>query len=493
MLERNARLFNEKIAIEHDDRLITFGELLKQVRCLSKALKEHGICKGDRISVLSKNSDRALLLYCVAAYIGAIIVPINTRLSLGEIQYILTDSDPKVVFLESEFKDLTKSTFLGLSPSKVFFMDDAVENFPLLTSLIDDRSAIEEAEELEGGDPYIISYTAAMQGQPRGAIITHDNIISCSIQTAFTMGLNPEDVHLNILPFYHMLGLSMALMVIHVGGKNISVPKFDAQLTLNLISQRKVSLIGSFPPILLSLLAKLQEGKYDLSSLKHAYGIEKPDVVENFKRKTDCQFWSLYGQTGCMLPCLSNEKLGSAGSPGPLVDLIIADEYSREVDAGESGEILVRGPLVFQGYWKQPELTKHTLRNGWHHTGDMGRLDDDGYLWFMGRKEEKDLIKPGGENVYPVEVEKALLEHPDVQEAVVFGVPDPEYGEGIKGVCVIRQSAELSTQELIDFVSNKIASYKKPRYISFVTSLPKTKDGSIDRKMVKVNYSTENL
>ena len=160
------------------------------------------------------------------------------------------------------------------------------------------------------------------------------------------------------------------------------------------------------------------------------------------------------------------------------------------MEAGKVGEILVRGPLVFHGYWGEEDLTKHTFRDQWHHTGDAGRKDDEGYLWFAGRKAEKELIKPGGENVYPVEVEKVVLEHPSVQEVSVIGIPDPKFGEGIKAVCVLKPKAKLTEQELIDFVAGRIARYKKPGYVQFVDSLPKKEDGSIDRVKVKAMYGS---
>jgi len=166
------------------------------------------------------------------------------------------------------------------------------------------------------------------------------------------------------------------------------------------------------------------------------------------------------------------------------------DEFDHEVEAGKVGEILVRGPLVFHGYWGEDDLTKHTFRDEWHHTGDAGRMDQDGYLWFAGRKAEKELIKPGGENVYPIEVEKVILEHPSVQEVSVIGVPDPKFGEGIKAICVLKPSAKLTEQELIDFVGGRIARYKNRVTVKFVASLPKKEDGSVDRVKVKEMYGS---
>jgi long-chain acyl-CoA synthetase len=234
-------------------------------------------------------------------------------------------------------------------------------------------------------------------------------------------------------------------------------------------------------------------GGSNLTSLKHVVGIEAPDTIKRFQETFHGQFWLAYGQTETMgLTCLfvDPEKAGSAGKPGLLTQIRIVDEYDREVESGKEGEILVRGPLVFQGYWKQEDLTRYTFREGWHHTGDIGRLDKEGSLWFFGRKVEKELIKPGGENVYPAEVEKAILEHPAVEKVVVFGVTDPKWGEAIKAVCQLKVGQSLESQELIDFVAHRIARYKKPHHVTFAEELPLCKDGTPDRAKVKDLYDT---
>ena len=491
LFERNARLFPNKVAIENDNHKITFAEMLDMVRSLGNGLKTHGLKSGDVIAVLSRNSEQFFLLYGAAAYIGAIIAPINWRLSADEILYIISDCTPKVIFVEAEMEKLVAQVdSRGFSSPKVILMDKTRSGELSFSSLIDGQSTSVKRRAIEKDTPYIICYTAAIAGKPRGAVLSHDNIIACNIQTALTMGLTPEDAHLNILPMYHMIGLVFALSVMHVGGKNVIVPRFDPPSILKLIEQKNISIIGTFPPILSKLLSELGRKKYDMSILKHVYGLEKPSIIKEFEINSDSQFWSLYGQTESLLSCLSSsaEKIGSAGKPGALVDLLVVDDDGQPLEPGKPGEILIRGPMVFQGYWKQPELTRHTFRNDWHHTGDIGRLDEDGYLWFIGPKQEKDLIKSGGENIYPVEIEKVLLEHPHVQEVVVFGVPDEKYGEGIKAVCVLTESSDLSEQELADFVANKIATYKRPRYIEFVSSLPKKSNGSIDKELAKTRF-----
>jgi len=199
----------------------------------------------------------------------------------------------------------------------------------------------------------------------------------------------------------------------------------------------------------------------------------------------------VYGQTEVSaLTNISpyNERPGSAGRPLPLASVRLVDDYDREVETGAVGEIVVRGPMVFKGYWNLPEETGYTFREGWHHTGDQGRFDEDGFLWYAGRKAEKELIKPGGENVYPAEVEKVILQHPAVEKTVVFGVPDPKWKEGIKAVCLLKEGQQLESQELIDFVGARIARFKKPQYVEFVGELPLLENGSPDRVKVKELY-----
>jgi long-chain acyl-CoA synthetase len=183
-----------------------------------------------------------------------------------------------------------------------------------------------------------------------------------------------------------------------------------------------------------------------------------------------------------------NEKPGSAGKVLPLAEVQILDDYDNPVPVGQVGEITMKGPMIFQGYWNLPKDNEYTFRGGWHHTGDMGRFDEDGYLWYAGRKADKELIKPGGENVYPAEVEKVILEHPAVEKTVVFGVPDPKWKEGIKAVCELKEGQSLVAQELIDFVGERIARFKKPQYVEFVKDLPLLEDGSPDRAKVKELY-----
>ncbi len=489
IFKRNAKLFRDKTAVLHEDQEITYGELFEKARAVARWLRDKGTVKGDRIAVLTKNCHQFFTLMGGIAALGGIMVPINFRLSAEEIGYVLSDIEPSMLFFDPDFE---KTISLLPSPEARITFGPPGGNFFSFDSLSkDERGSVVS---LSDHDPFMIMPTAAVQGRPRGALLSHRNLISCSLQTASTVSLTHRDVYLNVLPLFHIAGFVLALTTMYAGGQNVVLSRFDPKAVVKMIDRLNVTFMGDFPPILSQLLDEQSKGEATLSSLRNVLGVEVPETVKRFESLGHGRFWLAYGQTetmGWTCLCPNSERPGSAGKPGPLVDLKTVDEFDREAETGKPGEIVIRGPLVFQGYWKEEELTKQTFREGWHHTGDIGRVDEEGYLWFAGRKAEKELIKPGGENVYPMEVEKVILEHPSVHEVSVIGVPDPKFGEGVKAVCVLKPRARLSERDLIDFVATRIARYKKPGYIEFVDSLPKREDGSIDRGKVKAMHGGE--
>jgi len=495
MYKRNATLFKNRIAIKAENEKVTYGELFDRANRVAGWLSGKGVRKGDRIAILAKNDPQFFPLMGGIAAAGAIMVPVNFRLSAEEIGYNLTNTQPVMAVVDPDFEKPI-SDLRSICPSLKEFVTfgPACGMYIPFDSLLKSQPAKPvEPVELGGDDPFVIMHTAAVQGKPRGAVISHHNLIFCTIQNIAIMGLTPEEAYLNILPLFHIAGMFAALVMMHVGGRNVMISKFDPKVAGKMIDQERITLIGDFPPILLQLLDEQAKGEFTLSSLKHILGIDMQETIKRFETLGHGQFWMVYGQTetmGLTSVCSNREKPGCAGKAGPLVDIKIVDEFDHEAETGKVGEILVRGPLVFHGYWGEGDLTKHTFRDEWHHTGDSGRMDQEGYLWFAGRKAEKELIKPGGENVYPIEVEKVILEHPSVQEVAVIGVPDPKFGEGVKAICALKPNAKLTDQELIDFVGGRIARYKKPGYVQFVASLPKKEDGSIDRIKVKELYGS---
>jgi acyl-CoA synthetase (AMP-forming)/AMP-acid ligase II len=345
--------------------------------------------------------------------------------------------------------------------------------------------------DVHSDDAYVIIHTAAVAGKPRGAICSHAGLLVANLQSMCCWHLTDKDCYLIVLPLFHLAGLGTTLNVMHAGGKNVILPRFDPDLVLKHIQEDKVTIFFAFPPMLTTLLDRNEELNYDLSSLRIVTGLDQPDTIKKFEELTGSTFWSAYGQSetsGLVTLAPYFERLGSAGLTGFMAEVEVMDEHGNILGRDKTGEIIVRGPMVFKGYWNPEKANEYTFRDGWHHTGDMGRFDGDGYLWYVGRMPERDLIKPGGENVFPAEVEKVILEHPMVAEVSVIGVTDTQWGEAIKAICVLEMGKDISASELIEFVAARIARYKKPKHVVFVSSLPKTDDGLIDRKRVKALY-----
>jgi acyl-CoA synthetase (AMP-forming)/AMP-acid ligase II len=493
LINRNAVAFGNRICWQEvdDGRQLTFADYKQQVDLLAAGLSRSGIGKGDRIGVVGKNSLEFFLIYGAAAFLGAIVLPINWRLSANEVCFNLNDCQPKIVFADFEFQEMLETKKNELPSIEAYYnLKGDLGTASQFKSLLAGTDQISPAE-VESSDGFVIIHTAAVAGRPRGALLSHSNILCADMHFHYYMELSPRDVHLNLLPLFHVGGLFLATSTFHAGGLNLNVSKFEASAAARLIQDNSVSLFFDFPPILASILKAATEEDYDISSLKAIVGLGTPEVIEQFQSLTGGNYYAMYGQTETS--CLAtmgkyNDRPGSAGKVVSLADVQLVDDYGRPVATGEVGEIAVKGPMVFKGYWKLPEDNAYTFREGWHHTGDLGRFDTDGFLFYAGRKAEKELIKPGGENVYPAEVEKAILLHPAVLQTVVIGVPDPKWKEGIKAVCQLDETKTLTAEELIRFVGEHIARFKKPQYVEFVSELPLKPDGSPDREAVKSLY-----
>jgi long-chain acyl-CoA synthetase len=496
VINRNARCFANRPAwLEiSDGRELTFGQIKDMVDHLAKGLQDVGVKKGDRIGILGKNSLEYFILYGAASALGLIALPINWRLSGDEVVNNLADGAPRLVFADSEYQKLINGLKEKLSSVEKYYNLSGKEGtFSDFGQLLNNNADFKPVE-VATDDGMVIIHTAAVEGKPRGALCSHGNILCASTQFSHIFRVTKEDVYFDLVPLFHVGGLFMALTAFHAGALNINVDRFDAEQAVDLIQERKITMIVDFAPILASILDSQEKSKKDISSLRMVVGLDTPETIERYQNFTGGEFFILYGQTeiSCFISLAPyNDKPGSAGIPLPLADVRLVDEYDKEVETGQVGEIVVRGPMVFKGYWNLPDVNEYTFREGWHHTGDQGRFDEDGYLWYAGRKAEKELIKPGGENVYPAEVEKVILQHPAVESTVVFGVPDPKWKEGIKAVCELKEGQSLEPQELTDFVGERIARFKKPQYVEFVKDLPLLEDGSPNRAKVKELYGGE--
>jgi long-chain acyl-CoA synthetase len=447
-----------------------------------------GVVKGDRIAVLAKNSLEYFLLFGAAGALGAIMLPVNWRLSVDEIVFILNDGRPKVLFTDGESRELVRGVEDRLlSVEKHLSLGAAQAEFLALLENEGNRHGTEVATD----DGFVIIYTAAVAGRPRGALLSHGNVLCANMHFDYLMNITSRDVHLCFLPLFHVGGLFMTTAAFHAAALNINMSRFDVVKAVDLIAEKGVTFMMVFSPILASIIEEHEKTDKPVASLRAVTGIDTQETIEAYQKATGGNFWCLYGQTETS--CLATfgayrDRPGAAGKTLPLAEVRLVDDHDRPVAVGQVGEITMRGPMVFKGYWNLPEDTAYTLREGWHHTGDVGRFDEEGFLWYAGRKAEKELIKPGGENVYPAEVERTILQHPAVDKTVVFGVPDPKWKEGIKAVCILKEGQALTAKELIDFVGERIARYKKPQYVEFVDELPLLPDGTVDRAKAKALY-----
>ncbi len=493
---QNSEINADSDCIVYDNTRLSFRDFKVKCDQLAAGLTKAGIKKGDRMGVVAQNSDEYLILYGAAAKLGAIILTVNWRFQKDEVSYVLSDCTPKIVFAGQDFQDTVIESISQIpSVEMCYFIGQgtAKDGFSPFADLYSEEGS-DTNYDVSADDGFVIIHTAAVEGKPRGALLSHANIVYNNLLTILEYKLGTDDCFIGFLPFFHVAGLCMALAIIHAGGKNVVLDRFDPELTLKLIEREKGTIMFNFAPILGMIMDKYDEGSYDISSMKHVSGLDSGENIQRFMNMVPgCMYYTGFAQTEAMGVSRGKviDRPGSAGKPSALCRVKLFNDYDVEVPVGTPGEICVQGPTVFLGYWGLEEDTAHTLRNGWHHTGDIGRFDEDGFLWYVKRKAQKELIKPGGENVYPVEVEKTILEHQNVAEVSVIGVPDPKWGEAIKAVCVLASGKSLEAEELIEFVGSKIARYKKPQQVVFVDALPKKEDGTIDRDQVKKDHGAK--
>ena len=485
VIARNASLFPDRTAVVVGDRRISNAAYRDRVVRLAAGLARAGVGAGDRVAILSHNNLEFVDSYGAVAWLGAILVPINWRLSADEVAYVVSDAAPKVMIADLAHQE----SLVGREFASIRLwvgVGGAIGPFRPIEKIVTAGEALLPAAKADA--PFVMFHTAAVNGRPRGALLTQAGLISSSVQLIGCWSLSERDVALCVLPLFHLAGLTLLLGCQHAGGTTVILPRFDAGDAVRAARDEKVTVLSEFAPVLGSMLDAMKEPG-DLASLRIVTGLDTPETIARLEKTCpNACFWVAFGQSetsGLVTAAPFRDRPGSAGRPMSLWQVAVVDDLDRPLPPGEVGEIVARGPGVFEGYWNCPDDTKVTFRNGWHHTGDHGTFDADGYLFYKGRSPAKELIKPGGENVYPAEVEAALLDHPAVLEAVVFGVPDAEWGEAVKAVCALKPGASATPGEIVEFVAGRIARYKRPKYLLLTGSLPKTAGGAIDRPRVK--------
>jgi acyl-CoA synthetase (AMP-forming)/AMP-acid ligase II len=504
-LHRGRRLFPQRQATVYGGRRRTYAEFCERVARLAGALQQSGMRPGDRVGILSLNSDYYLELYFAIWWGGGAVNPVNIRWSPREIAYSLDDCDTRILAVDDAFASLVPE-LAGLSPGlrTLIYMGskEAPDGTLPIERLIAGHDPVPDAMR-SNGDLAGVFYTGGTTGYPKGVMLSHANLFAAALSSIAAGVASESDVGLHVAPMFHLADGSYAITLFMCGCTQVILPSYQPEAVLRAIEDERVSSIVLVPTMIQMLVDHPRVSQFRLDSLrKLVYGaspISEALIDRAMQSLPGVRFMQIYGQTEMSpgVTCLGPNwhstagraagKLRSAGRPMAGVEVKIADREGREVPLETVGEVAARGPGVMQGYWGKPELTAEVLRDGWMHTGDGGYLDKDGFLYIVDRV--KDMIVSGGENVYSAEVENAISRHPAVAACAVIGIPDQRWGEAVHAVVVCRPgAAQPGLEQLREHCRVHIASYKCPRSLEFRDSLPLSGAGKVLKTSLREPY-----
>ena len=504
VLERARRLYGARPAIIDRERNFTWAEFFDRVTRAAGVLRELGIRRGDRYGILCRNTFRHMELIHAGYWMGAIPVPVNYRLAPPEIRFILDDSDCKALIVEDALAGIATTDELSPWRDRILYIANAPADveWPQYETMLSAATAVDPWPSLEDDDA-ILLYTGGTTGRSKGVRLSHSNVFSNGTQCIHPLRMRSDDVYLHIAPMFHSADL-LGTGYSHCGAAHAYLPQFSGAEALAAIQDYGVTAAMMAPTMVIMILQEKDFDSYDLSSFRLLFYGSSPMAVEWIRRTMEkfpgAEIQQGYGltETSPILTTLDPEehrealesgeyeRLKAVGRPVISVDLRIFDDDGDEVPVGEAGEVVVRGPNVTKGYLNRPEENARAFRGGWFHTGDVGMVDAEGYMYLLDRK--KDMIITGGENVYSSEVEAALYQHPDVHEAAVVGVPDEKYGEALFAVIVPAPGASLTEDEIVAHCRERIGGYKIPRRMAFVAEMPKSAMGKILKTELRKLY-----
>ena len=486
-----------------NDRRMDYGTLDERVRRLANALRNDlSLSKGDRVAILSRNCIQYMEVFYGVARCGLIALPLNWRLSEPELLRLLEDGEPSVLVVSAEYEEVAQRLCEQIDiPHRLVFADDTDDDYEALLAAASADEPL-ASDEVTGDDPVLILYTGGTTGLSKGALHTHHSLYMGMLNQTVAERIVPTDVYMLTGQMFHIpVALAMNYMA---HGCPVVLINFDAQLALEVIQRERVSAFLGITTMINWMMAVEGFERYDLSSLRnfqYGGGPMPRSVVEAAMQAFPCTLIQGYGQTeGMTMTFLAQEdhqkaiagehpeRLSSCGRAGFVTEVQLVDTEGCPVprDGETPGEIIVRSEANMVGYWRKPELTAQTLRNGWMWTGDIAVWDTDGYVFIVDRA--KDMIISGGENIYSTQVEAAIHQHPAVLESAVFGIPDDTWGEAVKAVVVLKPGHSASAGEIIDEASRHLASYQKPKSVDFVEALPKAPTGKILKRELRDPY-----
>ena len=498
-LSRSAERHPDKTALIFEDESWTYQELNQRVNRLCDVIRSLGLAKDDKLAVLALNGPEYLEIYHACAKLGVWMVPVNHRLKAPEVGYRLTHSQAKALVLAPEYLLL----FDGLEPAikqalegRVLVLGDGPPPPGMLSyqQLQAQGAPIEPDLDLRPEDILFIGYTGGTTGRSKGALTSNRAIVAGYLYKVLDYGLGPGEVTLNPGPFWHTAPRNFTSLALYMGGTAVVMKSFEPREYLRLVAKHRVSYSFLVPTMYSAILALPDHQDYDTSSLKVLMSGGSPlptPVKEAALRRFGPVLNEFYAATETLIITNINgrdmaRKQRSVGRPVWDAFVKLLDPDGRPVPQGEVGEIYLRGPSLFSGYYRDEEKTAAAFRDGWFTLGDMGRLDEEGYLYIVDRRV--DMVISGGENIYPSEVEEVLLRHPRIAEVAVIGVPDPKWGEALKAVVVLKPGEKCDSEDIIRFCADKLADYLKPRSVDFVAGLPRSPVGKVLKRELRDRY-----
>ena len=496
----NVRKYPDKVAIEFIDpplQRLTYAELNELVDQTTVYLQSLGVQSGDRVALQLSKCLEFILIHLATVHLGGISLPLNLAYPPDELKYFLEDSGAKLFFALESSNDKIQMIIPELPDLKTcIFLDPSdINQFQSMVSGINANFTMNDQPYpiTDDNDTAVIIYTSGTTGRPKGAEITHGNLISNLEALHSAWGWQADDVLLHALPIFHVHGLFVALHgALYAGATTKMMREFNAQKTIELLSNGQCTVFMAVPTIHKRLLDAPDASQFDLSQVRLiTSGSDRlpDDIFTDFQKTFGYTLLERYGMTetgmNCSNPLNGERRIGSVGHPLPGVEVrIVHSETGKVLSDGEIGDVQLRGPNVFKGYWKQPDKTSTSFSaDGWFKTGDLGFRERDGYITLCGRS--KDLIISGGLNIYPPEVERVLAEHPAVNACAVIGCPDSEWGEKVTAVVVLHKGESITSDELIHFCREKLASYKSPKSIIFRNDLPRNAMGKLQKAQLR--------
>ncbi len=505
-LRRACTLFPNHVAIRDAESTCTYAEFGRRVHRSAALLRDLGLEKGDRVSALLLNSPEYFELYYSTLFSGTVIVPLNTRWNVADIAFSIRDSGSRALVVDAKFAPLVPEIRTAV-PELEFVLfagaGDAAGMIPYNTRVNSADPQKYSWQEPAEDDLAGLFYTSGTTGGPKGVMLSHRNMYANTLHGMLVLDLQPGAVWLHSAPMFHLADLSSLHSLSLLGAEHVFLPTFDAEETLRLIERHGVTNLVLVPTMINMVVNHPNFRNYNLKTLRRVlYGASPMPLplLEKAMAEIPCSFAQGYGMTEAspLITALqwADHKLEntdrkfapvkSAGKPVIGVEVRIVDDYDVDVPVGEVGEVIARGANVMQGYWNRPEVNKEVLRNGWLHTGDLGAFDEEGFVYILDRK--KDMIKPGGENVYTPEIESAIMAHAAVLEIAVIGVPHEKWGETIRAVVTRREGASLTENELIEWCRSRLTHFKCPTSVVFVEALPKGGTGKVQKNILRDQY-----